>query len=139
MGENRREFLRIPMPLPVAATLASGEEFEVDSGADVSATGLFLPTSLRPALGTACRIRIELLPGEEASIIAAEGRVVRHAPDGFALSFQKMDANSFEHLRRLIRLNSEDPDQAESEFVNFLVRRLGPEVSRRPAPRPAML
>ncbi len=44
------------------------------------------------------------------------GRVVRVAPDGLAVAFDSMDAETSGHLRNIVLVHSTDPDRVRGEL-----------------------
>jgi hypothetical protein len=46
-----------------------------------------------------------------------EGKVARSTIEGTAIDFISMDPDTYMHLRKLVLLNSPNPDEAASEFA----------------------
>lgn len=122
---NQREFQRSRVRLE--ATVYSDHGIAEGQLDDVSLGGGFLRTSARPPVGARCRafLRMGTQPG--AFAVRAQAVVARHAAEGIGLAFTELADDVYEHLRRLVLLNSEDPDRAEDEMQAHLgIRRLGP-------------
>ena len=85
---------------------------------DLSHKGIFIlgEHPLKP--GQTCMVDLHL-PGDakSAPILHMEGQVARLTPEGTAIDFVSMDADTYLHLRNLVLLNAPDPDQAQREFA----------------------
>jgi hypothetical protein len=44
--------------------------------------------------------------------------VIRSAPGSLAVSFTELELDSYDHLRRLIMNNTDEPERAEREFLS---------------------
>jgi hypothetical protein len=84
---------------------------------DLSHKGMFVLGQVPLKADQGCTITLHLVGDEEnAPVLRMEGRVVRSTADGTAIDFVSMDPDTFLHLRNLVLLNAEDPDEAEKEF-----------------------
>jgi hypothetical protein len=81
---------------------------------DVSLKGLSCPAVKGVTPGMNCVVTITPGPGVEARI---KGVAARCTDDLTAVDFQEMDADSFYHLRRLVQLHAEDPDDIDTELT----------------------
>jgi hypothetical protein len=89
-------------------------------GIDVSMNGLRISTEDPvPDENTPCEAQI-ILGSSDADrvIIGAKGRVVRSMPGSLAIQFTEIDLDSYQHLRQLILINAEEPEQAEQELIS---------------------
>ncbi|MBI5095149.1 MAG: PilZ domain-containing protein [Candidatus Hydrogenedentes bacterium] len=118
-GRNRREFTRIPIKV--------GVEVRCDSGvvltgvvSDLSLNGLLLAASEGAPVGARCDMRLRLDGGGEILTVEAKGQITRSDAEGMAITFDQVDADSFEHLRNLVLYNSSDPDRVSDEFLGHL-------------------
>lgn len=87
---------------------------------DISLKGALVasPSGFTPEYGDHCRLMIHLINSDV--IISFEGEVA-HVNDGLAgIKITLIDIDSMIHLRRLVTLNSEDPEQVRSE-LNALI------------------
>lgn len=84
---------------------------------DLSHKGMFVLGTAPLKAGQGCTITLHLLGDEEnAPVLRMEGRIVRSTAEGTAIDFVSMDPETYLHLRNLVLLNAEDPDEAEKEF-----------------------
>jgi hypothetical protein len=84
---------------------------------DLSHKGMFVLGQVPLKADQGCTITLHLVGDEEnAPVLRMEGRVVRSTADGTAIDFVSMDPDTYLHLRNLVLLNAEDPDEAEKEF-----------------------
>lgn len=81
---------------------------------DLSLKGVLVSCDKEYEADTPCVLRLGLGPGLRLSI---DGKVARTTPQGVAVEFQGMDAQSFGHLLQIVRLNADDPDQIEDELA----------------------
>jgi hypothetical protein len=68
-----------------------------------------------------CRVAINL-PGEpDAPKLEIEGLVVRAQKSGeTAIFFEKMELETFSHLKNIISLNDGDPEKIQQEFMDHI-------------------
>lgn len=66
-------------------------------------------------IGEFCKVEINLSP---KIIIDFYGRIIRNDYTGMALDFLEMNAESFSHLLKLIRMNSLQPEKIDQELQN---------------------
>jgi hypothetical protein len=84
---------------------------------DLSHKGMFVLGEVPLKAGQTCIITLHLLGDEEnAPVLRMEGKIVRSTAGGTAIDFVSMDPDTYLHLRNLVLLNAEDPDEAEKEF-----------------------
>jgi PilZ domain-containing protein len=87
---------------------------------DISLKGALLtfPQELHPEQGLSCRLKIHL---EESDIILIISGNVVHVHENMAgIKFTLIDIDSMIHLRRLLELNTDDPDQVRSELHSLI-------------------
>ncbi len=90
--------------------------YELDELINLSIGGCLLPVVVNAKSGDECSLKILLGDNEEAPVVAVEGRIVRINDDTTAVSFNKIDPESLEHLHRIAQYNSPDPDKTEKEI-----------------------
>lgn len=85
---------------------------------DLSHKGVFVLGELPLEQGQECGVTIQLGRDEdEAPTLHMEGKVARVTADGVAIDFISMDPDTYMHLRNLVLLNADNPQQAAKEFV----------------------
>ena len=104
-----------PLPLRVRLPFTSEEEFIRRFGANLSPTGVFIPTRTLKPEGT--RLRFELVLTDGARLLRGEVQVARareEAPgvrSGMELAFTELDAASLAFLERALRSLQQPPEQ----------------------------
>jgi hypothetical protein len=91
---------------------------------DVSLHGLYLETDQVLPIGTPVEITIYLSTDIEPVVINVSGTVARLMPDGIGCSFDKMDIDSFAHLRSVISYQGGDETKALAEFAEYVVAKV---------------
>jgi hypothetical protein len=116
---ERRDFIRIPFRTETVVR-AGNLVVRAMEGIDVSMNGLRISTEDPvPAENTPCEAQIILGSSDmDRVVIRAKGRVVRSMPGSLAIQFTEIDLDSYQHLRKLILINAEDPEKAEQEFIS---------------------
>ncbi len=115
-GKDRREFIRVPFRTEVSVRTADRTLWS-NSTLDISLNGVRIATTeAPPPEGAACEIEIVLSDADPAVLIEARGTIIRPEPGILAVHLTELDIESYDHLRRLILNNAEDPDRAEQEF-----------------------
>lgn len=116
---DHRDFSRIDIKI-FSRLLAKGREMVSANTHDVSMKGLFVVGKVDWPIGTECDIHL-ILEGQNPPVdIRVKGRVQRTAEEGTGLLFTEVGLEAYEHLRNLVLLNTDDPEQAEKEFKNHL-------------------
>ncbi|MFH0945771.1 MAG: PilZ domain-containing protein [Planctomycetota bacterium] len=113
---EQRQFTRIALPFPISAT-SKEVEISEPTARDISAKGVFIYTTTALPIGTDCTVRIHVA---DWVVIEAKGKVVRTTDEGVGLEFTAISLPDFEHLRRIIQYNAEEPDQVLREFDEHL-------------------
>lgn len=114
---NYREFTRSPSQREV--------EVRSDSGIlrgtlrDVSLKGLYVVCENSFPEGTTLTLTLGL-GGESNAQIEIVGRVMRSDAQGMAIEIEELGVASYQHLKRLVLLNSGTPDAAEREIADHL-------------------
>jgi hypothetical protein len=84
---------------------------------DLSHKGVFVLGDMPLPAGQTCMITVHLSSdSEDAPSLRMEGKIIRSTAAGTAIDFVSMDPETYLHLRNLVLLNAEDPDEAEKEF-----------------------
>ena len=87
---------------------------------DISLKGALVafPPGFHPELGLPCRLTIHLNNSDIQLPFA--GEIVHIHDNQTGIKFTKVDIDSMIHLRRLLELNTADPNQVRSE-LHFLI------------------
>lgn len=117
--DNRREFTRVPIRVSAEVRCQSGGVLK-GFASDLSLNGLFLGGAGHVPVGTRCDVQLSLDGGGEIMTIEAVGQITRSGVDGVAVTFDQIEADSFDHLRNLVLYNSPDPDRVSDEFLGHL-------------------
>ena len=119
--QSEREFTRITTRFNIEVT--AGEK-AIRSGQtqNLSMKGVYVVCDDALPAGTECRIAIRLSETEEGPVITARGKAIRGGtePPGFAMEFSEVDLESYEHLRQMVMLNSQEPEKVEKEINEHL-------------------
>lgn len=112
MDANRRRRSRVATHFTASFTPQGGPPAELVTS-NISLKGLLAEPSAAVRGGASGLLRITLGAGV---VIEVECRVIRSDASGVALDFLPMDADSFFHLRNLVRYNAPDADQIDDEL-----------------------
>jgi hypothetical protein len=122
--EERRNFSRVDFK--VSALLQTDGTAIKGEVKDLSLHGLYLETSEVIPVGTTVEITIYLSATPEPVVINVSGSVARIVPGGLGCRFDKMDVDSFAHLRSIISYQSgSDDSKIMTEFTDFVTRNQG--------------
>lgn len=113
---SMRKFSRVAFH--VVATVTAGSRSFQGAVSDLSMNGLFLETSERLPEGDAVEIMIALAGTEPELRVAFSGRVARLTETGIGLHFEKVDLDSYTHLKNIIAYNMADPDKVMEEIYS---------------------
>ena len=114
---NRRRRTRINIHTRVDVQTTGARLLDVETR-DLSHKGLYLLGDLPLTQGQGCTLTVHLLGGpEDGPALRMEGHIMRVTPQGAAIDFVSMDAETYMHLRNLVILNAADPERAEAEFA----------------------
>lgn len=120
MSANRREFTRARVR-GLEATLYTDEHGRRDGEADdVSLGGVHIRLEGGPPVGTPCRLYLRLDGGRIGVSLHGAGVVARRDEHGVGVRLDSVDEDAFAHLRRLVLLNAQDPEQIEDETERHL-------------------
>jgi hypothetical protein len=110
---RRRTRVNIHARVDVQATGARLVDLE---SRDLSHKGVFVLGQHPLKSGQGCNVTVRLGEEEDAPVLRMEGRIIRSTAEGTAIDFVSMDPDTYLHLRNLVLLNAEDPEEAEKEF-----------------------
>ncbi|MEE2960116.1 MAG: PilZ domain-containing protein [Myxococcota bacterium] len=115
--ENRREFTRVLVSLKVE--LSAEDKTSICGIAEnLSLNGVYLECTGKLPLGTSCEVQLELDGGGIKLDIS--GQVSRDTEKGLGIEFTGVALDDLEHLRNLIRYNTDDIDKVEAEFGSHI-------------------
>lgn len=124
---NGRKFSRVGFR--ITAEVESGDQRIVGTVENLSMRGVYVVTEKRLAIGDDAKIVISLMDPSDAQqvshhddehLIEADGRVARVTDAGIAFVFDKIDFDSYVHLKNIIVLNTGDGSRADEEMSMFL-------------------
>jgi PilZ domain-containing protein len=87
---------------------------------NLSLHGIFIKTDQSMPVGTTADITICLAEMEPEILINLSARVVRVGDGGIGFKFDRIDLDSFTHLRSIISYRKGDADSVMTEFTDFL-------------------
>ncbi|MFZ5649845.1 MAG: PilZ domain-containing protein [Bacillota bacterium] len=98
---------------------------EVDGEVEnLSLNGMFIKTQQKIPDGEVVEITIHLAGDTSSLSIDLEGKVIREAENGIGLMYQKVDLDSFIHLRNIVSYNSVDSESVMEEFLQFIKKNI---------------
>ncbi len=112
--ENKRKFSRVDFK--VEALLKAGEMTVKGEVKDISLHGIFVQTAESIPIGTPVELTIYLTEMPPCIVVHVNGAVVRSLDNGIGCTFDKMDAESFAHIRSIIAYQSGDDEKVMDEF-----------------------
>lgn len=116
---EQREFTRCRVAFRVEVRTRCG--VLVDGIAeDLSLKGVLLKTERSLPLDAPVRVSIVLDEADAPFRVECEGTVARIDRRGVAIAFSSIDGDSLEHLRQVLRLNAENADHADNEFMSHV-------------------
>lgn len=112
---------RIRAPFHGKATLSFGDRiYDHELIENISLNGAFINSAHRPDCGEFCYFNL-FLGEDEAITLKIKAKVVRHDTKGFAITFEEMGIEAFEHLKNIVAYNSSEPN----DFFNQCSKRPG--------------
>lgn len=120
-----RKFSRVHFK--VAATIKVAERIFAGDVENLSMSGMFLVTEERLQLGDPADITITLTGTSPEIKIGFEGRVSRIGDDGMAFTFEKIDLDSYTHLKNIVSYNIDDAEKVMEEIHHSIDEKLATE------------
>ncbi|UFS69075.1 PilZ domain-containing protein [Geomonas sp. RF6] len=90
---------------------------------DLSLHGVFVETEGALPVGTDVELTVYLSAPPDPVVIKVTGSVVRSGEGGIGCTFDKIDLDSFAHLRRIISYQMGSDEQALSELAAYATQR----------------
>ncbi len=107
-GEQRG---RIRAKYDTVVTITDGQStISSTHTTDISLNGIFIITKKRLPLNTVCDLTITLNSQVANLVLRLKATIMRETEDGFAVSFQEMDIETYQHLKNIVLYNSQDPE-----------------------------
>lgn len=119
---STRKFSRVQFN--VEATIRNADRQFQGAVENLSMAGMFLVTNERLAEGEAVDITIVLLGTLPEIIVNFNGIVTRTADDGVGFTFDKMDIDSYMHLKNIIAYNIDDAEKVMEEISHSIDEKL---------------
>lgn len=111
---STRKFSRVRFN--VGATIKIGDRQFHGAVENLSMTGMFLVTNEKLADGEKVEIIIVLTGTEPEIAINFNGIVTRITEDGVGFTFEKVDLDSYMHLKNIIAYNIDDAEKVMEEI-----------------------
>lgn len=115
---EKRELTRVAFN--IEATIHYQERTFSGKVDNLSLKGMFIQTSEKFKLQDSIQITIHLAGETSDLAINLNGIVVRMVEQGIGVQFDKVDLDSFIHLRNIVAYNNGDEDKVMDEFFTFI-------------------
>lgn len=122
---STRKFSRVQFN--VGATVRIADRQFQGAVENLSMTGMFLVTNEQLADGEAADIAIVLTGTMPEIAVNFNGVVTRIADDGVAFTFEKMDLDSYMHLKNIIAYNIDDAEKVMDEIGHSIDEKFASE------------
>lgn len=119
---STRKFSRVRFRVIATAT-AGGRSFQ-GRVTDLSMNGVFLETQERLPEGELTDIVVTLEGSDPQIILGFEGRVCRVTDDGIGFKFERIDFDSYTHLKNIITYNIADSNKVMDEIYTDIEEKL---------------
>ena len=123
---NTRKFSRVKFR--VSATIKTAERQFHGNVENLSMNGMLLVTEQRLAMGEPVEITI-LLTGSDPEIsVCFNGSACRSTEDGLGFTFDKIDLDSYTHLKNIISYNMMDSEKVMEEIYSAMDEKLASDL-----------
>ncbi|MDD5285041.1 MAG: PilZ domain-containing protein [Desulfuromonadaceae bacterium] len=122
---STRKFSRVRFN--VEATIRAGERQFQGGVENLSMTGMFLVTDERLPEGEAVDITIILTGTSPPISVDFNGRVSRVIGNGMGFVFEKIDLDSYMHLKNIVSYNIDDAEKVLDEICHSIDEKLAVE------------
>jgi hypothetical protein len=119
---STRQFSRVNFR--IAATIKTAERQFQGAVKNLSMRGMFLITEERLSVGDMVGITIVLIGSSPDISVSFEGKVCRVGENGLGFSFEKIDLDSYTHLKNIIVYNSDDAEKVIEEIYHAIDEKL---------------
>ena len=127
---STRRFSRVNFRM--AATIKTAERQFQGNVENLSMRGMFLVTEECLAVGDMVEITIALSGTSPEISVSFEGKVCRIVENGLGFNFEKIDLDSYTHLKNIIAYNSDDAEKVMDEIYHSIDEKLAAEKSGAP-------
>lgn len=118
---DRRNFSRVDFRV---SALLQGDGIALKGEVkDLSLHGIYLESPEVLPVGTPVEITIYLTAADDPIVINVSGSVARLMSGGMGCAFEKMDADSFAHLRSIISYQGGDESRVMAEFADYMINK----------------
>lgn len=122
---NTRKFSRVRFR--VNATIRTADRQFQGNVENLSMNGMFLLTGEQLAMEEPVEITI-LLTGSEPEIsVNLSGRACRLTEDGIGFTFDKIELDSYTHLKNIVSYNMRDSEKVMEEIYHAIDEKLTPQ------------
>jgi len=118
-----RKFSRVNFN--VAAHIQAGERRFSGDIENLSMSGMFLVTDERLQLNDPVSITIVLTGTDPEISVEFDGRVSRVIENGMAFVFEKIDLDSYTHLKNIVAYNIDDAEKVMEEIYHSIDEKHG--------------
>lgn len=119
---NTRKFSRVKFR--VSATIKTAERQFHGNVENLSMNGMFLATPERLAMGDPVEITIFLTGSDPEVSVCFSGTTCRATENGLGFTFDKIELDSYTHLKNIISYNMKDSDKVMEEIYNAMDEKL---------------
>lgn len=119
---STRQFSRVNFHM--AATIKTAERQFQGAVENLSMRGMFLVTGERLSVGDMVGITIVLSGSSPEISVSFEGKVSRVGENGLGFNFEKIDLDSYKHLKNIIVYNSDDAEKVIEEIFHAIDEKL---------------
>ncbi|NVN93099.1 MAG: PilZ domain-containing protein [Desulfuromonadales bacterium] len=119
---NTRKFSRVRFR--VSATIKAAERQFHGNVENLSMNGMLLVTGERLAIGEPVEITILLTGSDPGISVCFNGRVCRVTENGLGFTFEKIDLDSYTHLKNIISYNMIDSEKVMEEIYSAMDEKL---------------
>lgn len=122
---STRKFSRVPFRIDATIKVADRQfQGEVEN---LSMNGMFLETDERLPEGEHVDITIVLTGSSPEICISFDGRVSRTTENGLGFTFEKIDLDSYMHLKNIVAYNIDDAEKVMEEICHSIDEKLASE------------
>jgi hypothetical protein len=122
---STRQFSRVNFH--VGATIKTSERQFQGNVENLSMRGMLLVTEERLQVGEMVDITISLSGTSPELAISFSGKVCRVTDDGIGFNFEKIDLDSYTHLKNIIAYNIDDSEKVMEEIYHSIDEKLAAE------------
>jgi len=122
---STRQFSRVKFHM--AATIKTAERQFQGNVENLGMRGMFLVTEERLPVGEMVEITITLSGTSPEIPISFDGKVCRVVENGLGFSFEKIDLDSYTHLKNIISYNCDDVEKVMEEICHSIDEKLAAE------------